>query len=64
MTNTEKLHIKTRYGYDKSPSCGVRQIYDGSFSQKLIAGQGIFAKLLQDAGVKIIDAEDIANEMV
>ena len=48
----------------RSPSCGVRQIYDGSFSQKLIAGQGIFAKLLQDAGVKIIYAEEIANEMV
>lgn len=48
----------------RSPSCGVRQIYDGSFSQKLIAGQGIFAKLLQDAGVKIIDAEDIASETV
>lgn len=31
---------------DKSPSCGVRQIYDGSFSGTLIEGQGLFSKEL------------------
>lgn len=44
----------------RSPSCGVRQIYDGSFSGKLIEGQGIFAGLLKDAGIRLVDAEEIS----
>lgn len=43
----------------RSPSCGVKQIYDGTFSKTKIDGQGIFAKLLQEAGFKILDLEDI-----
>ena len=43
----------------RSPSCGVNQIYDGTFSGKLIKGQGIFAEMLKRAGIKVIDVEDI-----
>lgn len=43
----------------RSPSCGVNQIYDGTFSGKLIEGQGVFAEMLKTAGIKVIDAEDI-----
>ena len=43
----------------RSPSCGVNQIYDGSFSGQLIDGQGVFAKLLIENGIKVIDAADI-----
>ena len=43
----------------RSPSCGVHQVYDGSFSGKLADGQGIFAQMLQNAGIKVVDAEDI-----
>lgn len=43
----------------RSPSCGVKEIYDGTFSGKKISGQGVFAKLLMDNGVKVIDLEDI-----
>lgn len=46
----------------RSPTCGVNQIYDGSFTGKLISGSGIFAKNLKDAGYQVIDAEDISNE--
>lgn len=41
----------------RSPSCGCRQIYDGSFSGRLIEGQGIFARMLEEAGIKLIDAD-------
>ncbi|MBE5769371.1 MAG: DUF523 domain-containing protein [Clostridiales bacterium] len=41
-----------------SPSCGVKEIYDGTFSGKLIPGQGVFAQALKDAGVKVIDSSD------
>ena len=44
----------------RSPTCGVNQIYDGSFSGKLISGSGIYAQALKDAGYQTIDAEDLA----
>ena len=43
----------------RSPTCGVNQVYDGTFSGTLIAGSGTFAKALQDAGYRVIDAEDV-----
>lgn len=43
----------------RSPSCGVNTIYDGSFSGKIIPGQGVFANLLQENGIKIIDVADL-----
>lgn len=45
----------------RSPSCGVKEIYDGSFSDKKIKGQGVFAKLLSAHGIKVLDAEDVAE---
>lgn len=43
----------------RSPSCGVNRIYDGSFSGKLVKGQGLFAKALLKKGYRVIDAEDL-----
>lgn len=45
----------------RSPSCGVKEIYDGSFSGKKIKGQGVFARLLIAHGIKVLDAEDVAE---
>jgi len=42
----------------RSPTCGVSKIYDGSFTGKLISGQGLFAKALIDKGYKVKDTED------
>ena len=46
----------------RSPTCGVNQVYDGSFSGKLIPGAGIFAQALKEAGYRVIDAEDVGKE--
>ena len=46
----------------RSPSCGVKQIYDGSFSGNKIDGQGIFVKLLMENNFRILDVEDIEHE--
>ena len=43
----------------RSPTCGVNQIYDGSFSGKLISGSGVFAQALKNAGYQVVDAEDL-----
>ncbi len=43
----------------RSPSCGVNTVYDGSFSGRIISGQGVFADLLMRNGIKAIDVEDL-----
>lgn len=43
----------------RSPSCGVKQVYDGTFSGKRIDGPGVFAKLLKENGFQVIDVEDL-----
>lgn len=44
----------------RSPSCGVKQIYDGTFSGRLVEGSGVFAALLMEHGFRVMDAEDQA----
>ncbi len=47
----------------RSPTCGVNRIYDGSFSGRLIPGQGLLAQALAERGIRLVDAEDIEKEM-
>lgn len=37
----------------KSPSCGSGEIYDGSFSRRLTAGDGVTAALFKRAGIEV-----------
>lgn len=46
----------------RSPTCGVNEIYDGSFKGNLISGMGLFAKALKEKGYKITDVETFINE--
>jgi uncharacterized protein YbbK (DUF523 family) len=41
----------------RSPSCGVGQIYNGSFSGRLVEGDGVTAALLKRAGIIVISEE-------
>lgn len=43
----------------RSPTCGVRQVYDGTFSGTLKDGMGLFAQALQEAGISVVDSEEI-----
>ena len=46
----------------RSPSCGVRQIYDGTFTGTKIPGQGIFAACAIREGFRVIDVEELQKE--
>ena len=46
----------------RSPTCGVNQIYDGSFSGKLVPGSGVLAQALKNAGYRVMDAEDMEKQ--
>ena len=43
----------------KSPSCGCGRIYDGSFSGKLRAGNGVTAELLKRNGIEVVTEEEL-----
>lgn len=43
----------------RSPSCGVNQIYDGTFTGRKIPGQGVFTELAIKEGFRVIDVEDL-----
>ena len=43
----------------RSPSCGVKQRYDGTFSGRLINGVGVTAQLLMENGYNVVDVEDL-----
>lgn len=48
-------NIKIALLKSKSPSCGNIQIYDGTFSNTLVQGQGLTAKLLSENGIKVFN---------
>lgn len=53
------FHIKEAILKQRSPSCGCGQIYDGTFSGKVITGYGVTAALLKNNGVKLISEEEL-----
>ena len=42
----------------RSPSCGVGRIYDGTFTGKLVPGNGVFAQMAIDDGFHVADVEE------
>ena len=54
-----KLDVDCAVLQSRSPPCGVNPVDAGTFSGQLIEGQGIFAKALMNAGIRVIDAEDV-----
>jgi len=43
----------------KSPTCGCGMIYDGTFSGKMIEGDGIFCKMLKGENIEVYTEDDI-----
>ncbi|NME69879.1 DUF523 domain-containing protein [Flammeovirga aprica] len=46
----------------RSPSCGFGKIYDGTFSGKLIEGNGVVADKLFKNGVNVVTDEEFKSE--
>ncbi len=58
-SDSESEPIEAAILMPRSPSCGTGMIYDGSFSGKLIEGDGIAAALFRAAGIKLILPQDL-----
>lgn len=46
-------------GANKSPSCGKGMTYDGSFSGKLVKGDGVTVALFKKHGVKVVNVSEL-----
>ena len=55
-------HIDLAILQPRSPSCGCKQIYDGTFTKTLIDGKGMFAQALAEAGIPMMDATEIPEK--
>lgn len=44
---------------DRSPSCGSRGVYDGTFSHRLVKGKGKTAALLADYGIRVLGESEL-----
>ena len=49
---------------DRSPSCGVGRVYDGTFNGALVSGNGIFAEQLLAHGYRVIPVSEFRPEML
>jgi len=55
----KSVNADTAIFQQRSPSCGSKQIYDGTFSRKLIKGKGVTAKLFEEKGINVLTIEDL-----
>jgi uncharacterized protein YbbK (DUF523 family) len=46
---------------ESSPSCGSSTIYDGTFSEIKIKGQGVCSQLLREHGIQVFSEDTINN---
>jgi uncharacterized protein YbbK (DUF523 family) len=54
--NVKRAILKSR-----SPSCGLGQIYDGSFEGRLVDGNGVTAELLNQNGIQLFSEETLED---
>ncbi len=43
----------------RSPSCGSGEVYDGAFSGKTVAGDGVFAAMLKVRGIPVFTEDQL-----
>ena len=54
----KRLGVKKALLKSKSPSCGYKKIYDGTFTNQLIDGNGITTRLLLENGFEVLTEKD------
>lgn len=61
---SEMLDVSAAILKERSPSCGVNYIYDGSFTHRTIPGQGVTASLLREHKIPLYSEEDLTDELL
>ena len=60
----EMFRVSAAILKERSPSCGVNYIYDGSFSHRRMPGQGVTAALLKECNIPIYSEEDLNEDLL
>lgn len=58
----KKFNVKKAILKSRSPSCGINEIYDGTFSHTLTTADGVTAELLKKNGIEVISSDDYFNK--
>lgn len=56
--------IKAAILKERSPSCGVYKIYDGSFNHVVREGKGVTAAIISARGIPVYSEEDLTEELL
>ena len=57
----QRLGCQTAILKARSPSCGSRSVYDGTFSGGITSGDGVTAELLKKNGIEVLSDEEIGT---
>ena len=60
----QRMGIEVAILKANSPSCGSQKTYDGSFTDKKIAGKGITAEMLEQNGIKCYNEKNFQASSV
>lgn len=60
----KKMNVSAAILKQGSPSCGTKEIYDGSFSNKKKAGKGVTAALLSQHNIKLFGEDDLSEALL
>ena len=58
------MPIKAAILKERSPSCGVGYVYNGSFSKGLVQGQGVTTAALEEEGIPVYSEEELTVELI
>lgn len=61
LTLCHQHNIRFAVLKESSPSCGSSLIYDGSFTNTKIAGQGVTSKLLRQEGIEVFSEDNLQS---
>ena len=59
LSMAQKFNVRLAILKEKSPSCGVHHIYDGTFSSTLIPGAGVTAALLRENNIRVFSEHEL-----
>lgn len=59
LAQAQQAGVRMAIMKENSPSCGVRNVYDGTFAGVKLEGQGVAAALLQQAGIEVFSEHEI-----
>jgi len=59
LSMAQEFNIRLAVLKEKSPSCGVHQIYDGTFTATLMPGVGVAAALLRENNIRVFSEHEL-----